>query len=119
MIKISTLKEGDICYDCHREKMGNTMMSRVGVWKIRVISIKTLIGDRIEVTYSWNGNTPRTTFGRGGKVNWRRYPPEWLRNGFDGASCYFCHNKKEQGHRSDCRHPKAVPTRAKTKGPKK
>jgi hypothetical protein len=55
MVAFSTIKPGDVLYDCHRTKMGNTTMSRMGTWTVHIISIDT---ERRMAMVSWNGNMP-------------------------------------------------------------
>lgn len=53
MVAFHTIKPGDRLYDCHRTKMGNTTMSRMGCWDVRVIEV-----DDRGALVSWNGNAP-------------------------------------------------------------
>lgn len=71
-VAISTLKPGDVVYDAHMEKMGNTTMRRMGVWNVY---IKDVNQEKGTVLASWNGNTPRTFYARAGKLPWRRTNP--------------------------------------------
>jgi sRNA-binding regulator protein Hfq len=57
MTTISKLKPGDVLYDVHSHKMGNTTASTVGVWTVHVIEVF----DRYIVA-SWNGNPPERMF---------------------------------------------------------
>lgn len=51
------VKVGDILYDVHRHKMGNTTMSCLGCWTVRIIEIiPNTYGNAYLV--SWNGNRP-------------------------------------------------------------
>ena len=61
MPKFHTVKAGDILYDVHRERMGNTTMSRLGCWTVEVIDIDHEEG---RATVRWNGNRPQTYFVR-------------------------------------------------------
>jgi len=62
MPKFHTVKAGDVLWDVHREKMGNTTMSRLGAWQVRVISIDY---ENETAMCSWNTNPPRLYFKRG------------------------------------------------------
>ena len=62
MPKFHTVKVGDILWDVHRETMGNTTMSRLGAWQVKVISIDYEPG---KAMCSWNGNPPTRYFVRG------------------------------------------------------
>jgi hypothetical protein len=53
-VKFETVKAGDILYDVHRERMGNTRMSRSAVLKVAVIEV----GANYAMC-SWNGNPAR------------------------------------------------------------
>ena len=53
MTTFATIKNGDRLFDCHRTKMGNTTMSRMGCWTVDVIEVDRL-GRRARVR--WNGN---------------------------------------------------------------
>jgi hypothetical protein len=53
MVAFSKIKPGDVLWDCHREKMGNTTASRMGSWRVNVISIDP---DKRTAVASWNGN---------------------------------------------------------------
>lgn len=110
-IPIEKLKAGDVLYDCHREKAGNTTMSRDGVWEVYVREVGT--DERgAWALLAWNGNPPRgKTYGA---TNYKRHPKEWNRHDIFGeATCYLCHAKKSAGHRPVCEHPAAVRARKK------
>jgi hypothetical protein len=67
-IKFETVNNGDVLYDCHKTKMGNTTMRRMGTWKVLVIE-----KDERGATVSWNGNRPQY-YGRGRIERLRRTP---------------------------------------------
>lgn len=54
-IKFEKIEAGMTLYDRHRERMGNTTMTSIGEWKVRVISVDPV--NRSAVV-SWNGNRP-------------------------------------------------------------
>jgi len=58
-------------YDVARTKMGNTTLSTVSVWTVRIISVD-VGGERCVA--SWNGNTPKTFYTSSIK-RWRRDEP--------------------------------------------
>jgi hypothetical protein len=109
-VAFTSLKVGDIIYDCHRHRVGNTMATELGIWKVRILEIN--LKER-KVLVSWNDNTPQwknelyfiaTTI--------KRNPPEWVhRISSMGTICYMCGAKKSDGHRPDCTHPKAKTVR--------
>ena len=104
-VALTSLKVGDIIYDCHRHRVGNTMSTELGIWKVRILEIN--LKER-KVLVSWNGNTPQwknelyftsTTI--------KRNPPEWVHRLGTGTVCYMCWAKKADGHKQGCTHPKA------------
>lgn len=53
MARLEKIKPGDVLYDVHSYRMGNTTLRSLGLWKVQVIEVHE--------TYalcSWNGNTP-------------------------------------------------------------
>jgi len=60
-IKFEKLQPGMVLYDRHRERMGNTTMSRMGEWRVRVISIDA---ERRQAVVSWNGSPPKVWYER-------------------------------------------------------
>lgn len=61
MVAINTVKAGDVLYDCRRQKMGNTTMSQMATWEVRVKEIDT---DHTRIFASWNGNAPKWMYRR-------------------------------------------------------
>lgn len=57
MASLDRINPGDVLYDVHREKMGNTTMSRTGCWEVRVISVDR---EKRTALCSWNSNRPTT-----------------------------------------------------------
>ena len=105
-VKFETVKAGDILYDCHREKMGNTTMSALGVWRVRVVSV-----DATGAVVSWNTN-PARRVSPSYFTSLRRFPPEWIYQHFRGYRCNMCHRHRDEGHSDTCTHPKAVRARS-------
>jgi len=103
MIKITSLKPGDVVYDCHRQKIGNTTASELGVWTVKILDVDI---ERSIVRFSWNGNSPDVYHGK--KFSWRRWPPEWIPKVFGTTKCAICYRSMEEGHHPDCIHPKAM-----------
>lgn len=56
MVAFYLIKPGDVLWDCHRTKMGNTTMTRMGCWQVQVVSVDR---DNHTAQCSWNGNAPR------------------------------------------------------------
>lgn len=57
MASIKKIKPGQILYDKHRYKQGNTTISAWGVWPVKVISVDLQSNT---ILASWNGNKPHT-----------------------------------------------------------
>lgn len=55
-IKFETIKAGDVLWDNHRERAGNTTMRRWGNWQVTIIEINHAEG---WAKASWNGNPPQ------------------------------------------------------------
>jgi hypothetical protein len=53
MPKFDTVKPGDVLYDVHRARMGNTTMSRLDYWAVYVESVDY---DNYTAMCKWNGN---------------------------------------------------------------
>ena len=114
MIKIQSLKPGDVLYDVHSERAGNTTLRREGVWECYVRAVDPN-GKWVEI--SRNGN-PARRFATVPK-EYKRAPKEWVRSELFGArSCYFCSNWKPEGHTADCEHPRAIAARKKAESRK-
>lgn len=56
-IKFEKIEPGMTLYDRHRERMGNTTMTRMGEWPVKIISVDT---ERRTAQVSWNGNRAET-----------------------------------------------------------
>lgn len=56
MATISKLKPEQVVYERRKQKMGNTTMSRVALYSIRITEVDP---EGQFVMASWNGNTPR------------------------------------------------------------
>ena len=74
-MKFEKLQPGMVVYDVHRHKMGNTTISTVGVWRVRIVSVDH---ERQRVTASWNGNPARTFYPRD-VAKWREKEPLLVR----------------------------------------
>ena len=76
-MKIEKLKPGMTVYSVSRQKMGNTTLSTVCVWPVRVVSVDL---ENMTVEASWNSNKPRS-FSRAIWSKWREKPPLLIRTG--------------------------------------
>ena len=80
-----TVEVGDVLWDCHRHKMGNTNMSEMGCWEVKVLEVSA---DHKEFKVSWNMN-PAKTYYRPQIAKLRRFPA----------------TKKVHGRQWGCLHP--------------
>jgi len=64
-VKIEKLKAGDVLYDVHSYRMGNTKMRSVGVWEVSVkeVHLTPEVGAPYIIA-SWNGNRAEKMYGR-------------------------------------------------------
>lgn len=60
-IKFDLIEPGMTLLDIHSEKMGNTTMSELGSWPVKIISVDKL---KRTAVASWNGNPPETWYAR-------------------------------------------------------
>jgi len=70
-MKFEKLQPGMTVYDVGRHKMGNTTLTTVAVWSVRVLEVDA---EHRRVVASWNTNTPRTFHERDVK-KWREKAP--------------------------------------------
>lgn len=105
-VAFTSLKAGDILYDCHRHRVGNTMSTELGIWKVRVVEVN--LKER-KALVSWNNNPAQWKGERYFESTMiKRNPPEWVHQiSMMGTFCYLCRAKKNDGHRPDCPHPQA------------
>jgi len=118
MIRVETLRVGDVLYDVHRERAGNTTATREGCWEVVVREVGVDDGGRPWALLSWNGNPPRgRTYGT---TSYKRSPKEWLYDPWSGRGrrCHLCGAYQSDGHMAHCGHPRAISARKKAaKGP--
>jgi hypothetical protein len=107
MLTLDKLKPGMTLYDCHRHKLGNTTMTAMGVWHVRVVEVHETYA-----MLSWNGNKARPYSGAEVSRKFRLQPPEWV-----NGKCYFCYVEKGSAHANDCKHPRAKPKKSKISPP--
>jgi hypothetical protein len=74
-ISFDKVKAGDVLYDVHRTKMGNTRMRAERCWPVQVVSIDH---ERGTAVCSWNGN-PARQYTRRQIARLRRTPKETAR----------------------------------------
>ncbi len=90
MVAITALKPGDVVYDVHSERAGNTTMRRMGCWHVTIVEVH---GDH--VIASWNGN-PARHYGRAAVAKWRRSRPQRQLSTFDRALALAIDARKRQ-----------------------
>lgn len=104
---IKDLKAGDILYDVHRHKAGNTTMSVEGCWEVSVREVGVDEHGRHWALLAWNGNPPR--YKTYDSTSYKRAPKEWIKSDLFGPrTCHMCSASQYAGHRDDCDHPAAV-----------
>ena len=108
MIKIESLKAGDVLWDCHSERAGNTMLRREGTWQCQVVEVAP---DGSWALISWNGNKARAYTSV--PSSWKRHPKEWLKSALGPRRCALCGSDEDHGHAPDCDHPRAIAARKK------
>ena len=70
-MKIENLKAGGSVYDVGRRIMGNTTISTVSVWRVRIVSVDVADG---VVVAEWNGNPAKRYYQRDWS-KWRASEP--------------------------------------------
>jgi hypothetical protein len=76
-MNISDLKPGQVMFDVHSYKMGNTTVRSLGVWRVKIIEVDVL------GTYfmaSWNNNGPKKHFSV--PSNWKKKEPFLVEGSF-------------------------------------
>lgn len=76
-MKIEKLKPGMIVYDVGRTKMGNTTMTTVSVWKVRIISVDL---EKRSCVAVWNMFNKEKTFYERSISKWREKEPMTIRS---------------------------------------
>ena len=90
-MKIEKLQPNMIVYDVGKHKMGNTNISTVAVWPVRVISIDL---EKKTVLASWNTNQPRTFYERSIK-KWRADRPVLIKSVMGYSRLATCEERKK------------------------
>lgn len=96
-MKFEKIKAGDILFDVHSERMGNTTMRCQGIWEVRVISIDS--GTRTAMV-RWNSNSPQRYYERQ-LTRLRASEPKKLNGHFKGCSGY--HGGGMWGRKCTCK----------------
>lgn len=63
MATISRLKPGQVVWEQHKTRQGNTTMSKMGTWSLKIIEVHA-DADPPYVIASWNCNPPRRYYER-------------------------------------------------------
>ena len=58
-MKFEKIRPGMVLYDRHRERAGNTTMSRLGEWAVRIVGVDSA---KRSAVVSWNGNREQVYF---------------------------------------------------------
>ena len=74
-IKFDKITPGMVLFDIHRERASNTMMTRLGCWEVRVISVDA---ERRTARVSWNGNREETWYAVRLQRLFAKKPPSYL-----------------------------------------
>lgn len=84
--QIDALVAGQVLYDVHSYRMGNTTMRSLGVWEVEVVSVERRESDGFVTgaTCRWNGNPPRR-YARYDLRKWCVTEPQLVK-GFMGAT---------------------------------
>lgn len=112
MAKLEKIKAGDVLYDVHTERAGNTKIRVEGTWEVAVISVHPEGTEERAYPHAvcrWNGNRARV-YTQYDLAKLRVTPKEWVRE-WGGQRCYVCGAKRTDGHRDTCTHPRAVSAR--------
>jgi hypothetical protein len=104
-VAFNILKPEDTLYDCSKIPMGNTTVKVLRVLPIKVFEVNVEQGRAL---ISWNGNQVQWRYASYFKTpNIRRFPPEWIPRVGKEPVCHMCGATQSNGHRPDCKHPKA------------
>lgn len=79
-MKFERVKAGDTVFHVGKTKMGNTTLSTVSIWEVRIIAVDP---ETRTVTASWNGNSQRR-YTEGQIRAWRAKRPELESTGVCG-----------------------------------
>lgn len=77
-MKLEKMQPGQVVYDVHSHKMGNTTINTVGVWSVKIISINL---EKQTVQASWNSNAERTYY-HNSWSKWRGKKPVLIKVGW-------------------------------------
>lgn len=77
-MKFDSFVPGMTVYDVGRRKLGNTTMSTVAVWAVRIIATDTVMQT---VTASWNSNPARIYYAHD-YAKWRKSEPVLVKSGW-------------------------------------
>ena len=77
-MKFEKLKPGMVVYDVRRYKMGNTTVSSIGIWEVRIVSVDS---ESKTVVAEWNNNPAKKYFGCVVE-KWRAKKPLLIRGAF-------------------------------------
>lgn len=79
-MKFEKLQPDLVVYDVGHHKMGNTSLTTVGVWDVRIVSVDA---DSRSCMASWNGNPPKRFYEHSIR-KWRANRPLLIESGYGG-----------------------------------
>lgn len=79
-MKLEKLTPGMVVYDVHSTRMGNTTMTSLGTWTVKIVSVDQ---EARSCVASWNGNRPQT-FYEGTVKKWTEQKPFLVRTAMGG-----------------------------------
>lgn len=84
-MKLERMKPGQIVYDVQRRRMGNTLLSTIAVYEVRILEvhISPQGGGSSYALASWNHNRPEKYY-RGAAERWKPKPPILIETGMMG-----------------------------------
>jgi hypothetical protein len=85
-MNIKNLQPGQTVWNVQRQKMGNTTISTVAIFPVRIVEVHPREEGSMHSEYvlaSWNGNRPERFYSRTIR-SWKKTKPETVNTGFDG-----------------------------------
>ena len=75
-IKFEKITPGMTLFDIHRERAGNTTMTRLGCWEVKVRSVDA---EKRTAVVSWNGNREEVWYAQRLQRLYAQKPPSYLK----------------------------------------
>ena len=111
-MNVDKLNPGDVLYGVRRVGVGNTTMTEQSVYTVRIQDVHRDVDGSLLHAVVASGGRERT-MPRSQLSRLKANPPEWVQGSWTrgGPYCHVCHSRRANGHREDCRHPRAVAAR--------